>query len=89
MSSGKDVEELFPYVVKNVIVKHLQVKKLVYTYLIQYAEHKPDEALLAVSNFQKDLTDKNQFIRALALRVLSSIRVQLITNVNFIKIKKR
>lgn len=82
MSRGKQVEALFPYVVKNVVVKNLQVKKLVYTYLIQFAERQPEEALLSINNFQKDLNDKNQFIRALALRVMSSIRVQLITEVS-------
>jgi AP-3 complex subunit beta len=74
---------LFPNVVTKVVVKNLQVKKLVYTYLMQYAEFKPDEALLSVNNFQKDLSDKNQFIRALALRVLSGIRVGEIAQVFF------
>jgi AP-3 complex subunit beta len=81
ISKGKDAEELFPYVVKNVVCKHLEVKKLVYMYLIHNAEKCQDEALLSINNFQKDLSDKNQFIRALALRVMSSIRVGLITQV--------
>lgn len=88
MSKGTDVEELFPYVVKNVICKHLDVKKLVYTYLIHYAEKQPDEALLSVNNFQKDLNDKNQFFRALALRILSSIRVPIIAPIIVASIKK-
>lgn len=81
ISKGKDVEKLYPYVVKNVVCKHLEVKKLVYMYLIHYAEKCQDEALLSINNFQKDLSDKNQFIRALALRVMSSIKVGLITQV--------
>lgn len=72
---------MFPYVVKNVVVKHLEIKKLAYTFLTHYAERRPEEALLSVNNFQKDLGDKNQFIRALALRVMSSIRVDMITQV--------
>lgn len=38
----------------------------------------PDVALLAISSFQKGLKDPNQLIRASALRVLSSIRVDVI-----------
>lgn len=53
MSKGKDTEALFPNVVKNVVCKHLEVKKLVYIYLIHYAEKQPDQALLSINNFQK------------------------------------
>jgi AP-3 complex subunit beta len=88
ISKGKDVEEMFPYVVKNVVCKPLELKKLVYMYLIHYAEKQQDEALLAINNFQKGLGDKNQFIRALALRVMSSIRVNLITQIIVMAIKK-
>jgi len=88
MSKGKDVEALFPYVVKNVVCKTLEVKKLVYIYLIHYAEKQQDSALLAVNHFQKDLSDKNQFIRALALRVMSSMSVSLITQIIVMAIKK-
>jgi len=88
ISKGRDVEELFPYVVKNVVCKQLEVKKLVYMYLIHYAERCQDEALLSINNFQKDLSDKNQFIRALALRVMSSIRVGLIAQIIVMSIKK-
>lgn len=38
VARGKDVSELFPAVVKNVAVKNLELKKLVYVYLVRYAE---------------------------------------------------
>uniref|UniRef100_A0A915CUV7 Clathrin/coatomer adaptor adaptin-like N-terminal domain-containing protein n=1 Tax=Ditylenchus dipsaci TaxID=166011 RepID=A0A915CUV7_9BILA len=49
---GKDVSELFPAVVKNVAVKNLELKKLVYVYLVRYAEEQQDLAFfpLALSN---------------------------------------
>uniref|UniRef100_A0AC34FWI8 AP-3 complex subunit beta C-terminal domain-containing protein n=1 Tax=Panagrolaimus sp. ES5 TaxID=591445 RepID=A0AC34FWI8_9BILA len=47
------------------------LKKLVYVYLVRYAEEQQDLALLSVSTFQKALQDPNQLIRASALRVLS------------------
>lgn len=46
--------------------------------MVRYAEELPDIALLSISSFQKGLKDPNQLIRASALRVLSSIRVDVI-----------
>ncbi|CAD5206599.1 unnamed protein product [Bursaphelenchus okinawaensis] len=87
VAKGKDVSELFPAVVKNVAVKHLELKKLVYVYLVRYAEEQQDLALLSISTFQRALKDPNQLIRASALRVLSSIRVQMIAPVMLLAIK--
>lgn len=81
ISLGKDASTFFPDVVKNVAATSLDVKKLVYLYLVHYAEEKQDLALLAINSFQKDLSDHNQHIRALSLRVLSSIRVKVILQV--------
>jgi AP-3 complex subunit beta len=47
----------------------------VYVYLLHYADQEPDLALLSINSFQKDLHDSNMLIRAMALRVLSSIKV--------------
>lgn len=55
MAKGKDVSELFPAVVKNVAVKNLELKKLVYVYLVRYAEEQQDMALLSISTFQRAL----------------------------------
>lgn len=81
ISLGKDASTFFPDVVKNVAATSLDVKRLVYLYLVHYAEEKQDLALLAINSFQKDLSDHNQHIRALSLRVLSSIRVKVILQV--------
>ncbi|KAI9334957.1 adaptin N terminal region-domain-containing protein [Obelidium mucronatum] len=78
ISKGKDVRGFFPDVVKNVASTSFEVRKLVYIYLLRYAEEEPDLSLLSINTFQKDLTDRNPMIRAMALRVMSSIRVQMI-----------
>jgi AP-3 complex subunit beta len=88
VAKGKDVSELFPAVVKNVAVKNLELKKLVYVYLVRYAEEQQDMALLSISTFQRALKDPNQLIRASALRVLSSIRVGMIAPVMLLAIKE-
>uniref|UniRef100_A0A8C6U734 AP-3 complex subunit beta n=1 Tax=Neogobius melanostomus TaxID=47308 RepID=A0A8C6U734_9GOBI len=74
IARGKNASDLFPAVVKNVACKNIEVKKLVYVYLVRYAEEQQDLALLSISTFQRGLKDPNQLIRASALRVLSSIR---------------
>lgn len=78
MARGEDRSDLFPTVVKNVVAKSVELRKLVYQYVVRYAEELPDIALLSISSFQKGLKDPNQLIRASALRVLSSIRVDVI-----------
>ncbi|KAF9305699.1 AP-3 complex subunit beta-2 [Mortierella antarctica] len=88
ISKGRDVSEFFPDVVKNVASKSLEVRKLVYIYILRYAEQEQDLALLSINTFQKDLSDKNQLIRAMALRVMSGIRVPVISPIVMLGIKK-
>jgi AP-3 complex subunit beta len=78
----------FSHVIKNVASPSLQVKKLVYIYLLQHAEHEPDTALLSINTIQKSLTDSNPQLRALALRVMSSIRVPVISQIVSLGIKR-
>lgn len=87
VAKGRDASELFPAVVKNVVSKNIEVKKLVYAYLVRYAEEQQDLALLSISTFQRALKDPNQLIRASALRVLSSIRVSMIVPIVMLAIK--
>lgn len=82
------MSEYFAQVVKNVASHNLEIRKLVYIYLLRYAEHEPDLALLSINTFQKDLTDSNPLIRAMALRVLSGIRVPMIGSLVVLAIKK-
>ncbi|KAJ7931408.1 adaptin N terminal region-domain-containing protein [Mycena leptocephala] len=82
ISKGRNVSEYFAQVVKNVASQNLEIRKLVYIYLLRYAEHEPDLALLSINTFQKDLTDSNPLIRAMALRVLSGIKVPMIGNMS-------
>ncbi|VDM56521.1 unnamed protein product [Angiostrongylus costaricensis] len=65
----------------------LALKKLVFVYLVRYAEEQQDLALLSISTFQRALKDPNQLIRASALRVLSSIRVGMIAPIMLLAIK--
>ncbi|CAI2312609.1 unnamed protein product [Caenorhabditis sp. 36 PRJEB53466] len=87
IAKGKDVSELFAAVVKNVAAKNVELKKLVFVYLVRYAEEQQDLALLSISTFQRALKDPNQLIRGSALRVLTSIRVPMVAPIMLLAIK--
>jgi len=77
MTVGKDVSDLFFPVLKCVETDHLQLKKLVYLYIINYAKTQPDLAVLAVNTFRKDSREKvNPLIRGLAVRTLGCIGIE-------------
>lgn len=53
MTVGKDVSMLFTDVVNCMQTGDVEMKKLVYLYLINYAKNQPDLAILAVNTFVK------------------------------------
>lgn len=79
---------LFSAVLKNIASTSLAVKKLVYLYLLQHAESEPDTALLAINTIQKTLSAPDPQLRALALRVMSGLRVPVISQIVALGIKK-
>ena len=70
---------LFADVINCMQTDNLELKKLVYLYLMNYAKSQPDLAILAVNTFSKDCEDSNPLIRALAVRTMGCIRVDKIT----------
>ncbi|KNC56375.1 coatomer [Thecamonas trahens ATCC 50062] len=75
MTVGKDMSRLFMDVVNCIQTKDLELKKLVYLYVMNYAQSKPDLAISAINTFLKDTHNHNPLIRALAIRTMGSIRV--------------
>ncbi|KAL6581157.1 hypothetical protein OROMI_007080 [Orobanche minor] len=88
IAQGFDVSSYFPQVVKNVASHSLEVKKLVYLYLLHYAEKRPNEALLSINYFQKDLGDPNPLVRAWALRTMAGIRLHVIAPLVLVAVRK-
>lgn len=72
---GNDMSALFPDVVQCINIQVLEIKKMVYLYLINYARAKPDLVPNAVPGFLSDCNDRNPLIRALAIRTMSYIYV--------------
>ena len=79
MTVGKDVSMLFTDVLNCIQTVNIELKKLVYLYLINYAKSQPELTLLAVNTFVKDANDPSPLIRALAVRTMGCIRVERIT----------
>ena len=78
MTIGRDVSKLFPQVVKCIITPDLELKKLVYLYIINYARVKPLETLLAVNALKRDASDfnGNPLTRAIAVRTMGCLGVE-------------
>ncbi|EZG68466.1 putative beta adaptin [Gregarina niphandrodes] len=75
MTLGKDVSSLFTEVVNCIQTTNVELKKLVYLYLINFARIRPDLAVLAINTFRKDCQDQNPIVRALAIRTLGCIKL--------------
>lgn len=88
MSRGTDVSQYFASVIQLIASPNLEIKKLVYVYLLRYAESNPDLALMSINTIQKSLSDKNQIVRGMALRVISGIKVPLISGIVVLAIRR-
>lgn len=78
----------FTPVIKNIASPSLEVKKLVYTYLLAHAEAEPQNALMSINTIVRSLSDTNPQLRALALRVMSGIRVPEVSQIVSLYIKR-
>ena len=80
MTLGIDVSPLFSEMCLVISIDQLSYtkdiisKKMIYFYLINYAETNPSLALMAINSFKKDCEDKDVKIKGLALRSLCSLK---------------
>ncbi len=80
MTYGKDMSMLFPHVVKCMETTSIELKKLVYLYIINYAKSKADMTIMAINTFRKDAHEPTSpLLRALAVRTMGCIRIEKIT----------
>lgn len=66
---------VFPEILNCMDMPGLDVKKMVYLYLVTYGVAKPELALMAANNLTRDAADPNPLLRALAIRTMSNIAV--------------
>lgn len=74
MTLGVDVSKLFYEMVKVSITNDIVMKKMVFLYIVNYANQVEQGAFLAINTFLRDMKDPNPKIRGLALRMLCSIK---------------
>ncbi|KAK1924965.1 vesicle-mediated transport-related protein [Papiliotrema laurentii] len=73
MTMGNDMSPLFPDIIQCMQIQVLEIKKMVYLYLVNYGRARPEEVAGAISSFLSDCADRNPLIRGLAIRTMSSI----------------
>ncbi|KAJ2884975.1 hypothetical protein H4R27_001702 [Coemansia aciculifera] len=76
MTMGNDMSPLFQEVIACMGVPDLEVKKMVYLFLINYARARAEIANLAVNGFEDDVNDPNPLVRAMAIRTMGYIYVE-------------
>ncbi|ESZ90822.1 AP-2 complex subunit beta [Sclerotinia borealis F-4128] len=74
--SNNDMVALFPDIVGCMQIQSLEIKKMCFLFLVNYARMKPDVAVKALPTLQEDINDTNPLVRALALRTMSYIHVR-------------
>ncbi|PSK34115.1 hypothetical protein B9Z65_8441 [Elsinoe australis] len=74
--SNNDMVALFPDIIACMTIPSLEIKKMCFLYLVNYARLKPDIALKALPILVSDMEDGNPLMRALALRTISYIHVR-------------
>ncbi|WAR10496.1 AP3B2-like protein [Mya arenaria] len=78
VAKGKDASDLFPAVVKNVVSKNLEVKKLVYVYLTSIDPEQKDQLVEVI---EKLLGDKTTLVAGSAIQAFEEVcpeRIDLI-----------
>eukprot|EP01006_Ploeotia_vitrea_P022841 TRINITY_DN55263_c0_g1_i1.p1 TRINITY_DN55263_c0_g1~~TRINITY_DN55263_c0_g1_i1.p1 ORF type:complete len:994 (+),score=123.10 TRINITY_DN55263_c0_g1_i1:36-3017(+) len=88
MTLGRDVSMLYPDVVKLSKTSNMELKKLVYLYIMNNSRLQPDKAILAVNTFVQDCQHDNPIVRALALRTMLCLRVDSVTDYTTETLKK-
>ncbi|EEH38956.2 AP-2 complex subunit beta [Paracoccidioides lutzii Pb01] len=74
--SNNDMIALFPDVIGCMNIPSLEIKKMCFLFLVNYARLKPEVALKALPILINDMDDSNPLVRALALRTISYIHVR-------------
>ncbi|KLO06725.1 Adaptor protein complex beta subunit [Schizopora paradoxa] len=79
ITMGNDMSPLFPDVVACLGTPLLEIKKMVYLFLVSYGRTKPDQIQMVIPSFLQDCADHNPLIRALAIRTMSYIPLPIVT----------
>ncbi|TIB87908.1 Adaptor protein complex beta subunit [Wallemia mellicola] len=79
ITMGYDLSPLFKDVLQYIIIKDIQVKKLVYFYLIAYGKQRQDLIHHPINHLLNDCADRNPLVRSLSLRTMSNIHLPVVS----------
>ncbi|KAI0030746.1 adaptin N terminal region-domain-containing protein [Vararia minispora EC-137] len=78
ITMGNDMSPLFTDVVQCLGTPLLEIKKMVYLFLVYYGRPKADQIHIVIPSFLQDCNDRSPLIRALAIRTMSSIPIPVV-----------
>ncbi|KAI1795945.1 Adaptor protein complex beta subunit [Ganoderma leucocontextum] len=78
ITMGNDMSPLFTDVVQSLGTPLLEIKKMVYLFLVCYGRQKADQLHLVIPHFLQDCNDRNPLVRALAIRTMSYIPTPIV-----------
>lgn len=88
MRAGENVKVVFSDMLRCAKTDDLELKKLVYLYLINYSSQEPEQAIMAVNIFLQDCVDKNPLVRALAVRTMCRIKLESVAEYMIVPLKQ-
>jgi vesicle coat complex subunit len=88
MRSGENVHVLFSDMLKCAKTDDLELKKLIYLYLVNYSSQEQEQAIMCVNLFVNDCIDQNPLVRALAVRTMCRIRLETVAEYIVVPLKQ-
>lgn len=80
MNLGKDMSTLFPDIVKNMGINNddIELKKLIYLFIINYSLVKPEFMILVINSFLQDTLSDNPLIKCMALKTMCMLPIEMV-----------
>jgi AP-2 complex subunit beta-1 len=72
----EDMSPLFPAIIECMALPVIEIKKMCYLFVMNYARLKPEGSQHALRYLLQDLESPNPLLRALALRTISTVHVK-------------
>jgi AP-2 complex subunit beta-1 len=72
----EDMSPLFPAIIECMALPVIEIKKMCYLFVMNYARQKPEGSQHALRHLLRDLESPNPLLRALALRTISTVHVK-------------
>ena len=88
MRAGENVGELFASMLRCVKTDDLELKRLVYNYIVTYSQEQSEESIMVVNTFVQDSQDGNPLVRALAIRTMGRIQIETVAEAMIIPLKQ-